>query len=190
MSTIDLNQWQQLEYHDPEFVLKRLREIEFKYQDYEIDPKIRNLRTNRLRPHREGRQAALFCYGMGILKGRKVWFAPFEASDYDFIALCEDKGTACYVPIQLKELVPESANPNAELNELIGNLRKYNSPQLTVAIYLNRTTRIKFEKLECENLNLAEIWLFGSNTPDQTSWLLYGDLLTNPIPTEFVYPEP
>lgn len=190
MNNIELRQWQQLDYHDPEFVLKRLREIELNHQDYDIDPKIRNLRTNRLKPEREGRQAALFCYGMGVLIKRTIWFSPFEADDYDFVALWKDGDRNHFSPIQLKELVPEQTNINADINKLISNLSQYDSPSLTVAIYLNRNVRVEFEKINCEGLNISELWLFGSNNPEQTRWLLYGNLLKNPGSSEFTYPTP
>lgn len=189
MNNIELRQWAQLNYYDPEFILKRLREIGLNYQNYPIDPAIRNLRTNKLKPEREGRQAALFCYGMGIFLNRKIWFSPFESSDYDFVAFCEDEEIPKYIPVQLKELVPETTNSNNDLNEIISSLKKYNSPQLTVAIYLNRTTRVEFENIKCEGLNIAELWLFGSTTENQSSWLLYGDLLNNPSVTKYSYPK-
>lgn len=66
--------------------------------------KIAALRAHQLKPLLEGRQAALFCHGIGTRIGREVSFALVESADYDIEARYEDGGVTKMVPVQLKEL--------------------------------------------------------------------------------------
>lgn len=189
MSDITLREWGNLEYHDPEFVLRELRKIEIKFADLPIDPKIRNLRTNKLKNEREGREAALFCIGISKYMGKKVAFSPTESSDYDFVVCWMDEDTMNYTAVQLKELVPEHLNPVVELNDLILKLKKYqDSKRLIVAIHLNRQVHVDFDSLNIPKLNLAGLYTFGATSQDQNNWVLHGDFLSNFQEIPFEYP--
>jgi hypothetical protein len=47
---------------------------------------VKSFRTNKLKRFREGRQAALFCCGLGQVLGIDIRFALVEESDFDVIA--------------------------------------------------------------------------------------------------------
>ena len=89
----------------------------------------------------------------------------------------------------MKELVTEKINPKANLQTEINKLQKYvDSNNLCVSIYLNKEVRIEFSNLEIPKLNIKELWLFGSKSPDQDDWWLIGNLLETTNFYEFKYP--
>jgi len=191
MKDMILKKWEKLEYHDPEFVLREFRKVEIKHAGLPVDKKVRNLRTNRLKTVREGREAALFCLGISKYMGTKVFFSPTELRDYDFVVCWQTGDTANYTAVQLKELVPEELNPVANVNDLIHRLKeKYpTSSDLIVAIHLNRTIRgLDLKNLNIPDLNLAGLYLFGATSEDQSQWALHGDFLGNPQSITFEYP--
>lgn len=63
------------------------------------------------------------------------------------------------------------------------------SPDLTVAIHLNRQTTFDLGSLRDLNLNLGGLWIFGGISTDQNRWVLWGDFLSEPTVTQFQYPE-
>ncbi len=189
MNDITLREWGKLEYQDPEFILSELRKLEIEYAQLPIDKRTLNLRTNKLKKYREGREAALFCFGIGKYMGKKVFFSPTEASDYNFVVLWKDGEFANYAPVQIKEFVPADLNPALELDDLISGLKKYqDSSKLIVAIHLNRRIHLEFNNLNIPRLKLAGLFLFGAVSEDQEKWMLQGDLLDNPQTTTFDYP--
>ena len=141
-----------------------------------LTERVRTLRTNMLKPHREGREAALLCQGIGsAVLNNTVYFARSEKSDYDFISMWITGDTQHYSPVQIKELVPLDINPYLDLNKLISSLHKYNdSRDLTVAIHTNRQGSIDISQIVVPQLNIRELWLFGSLTLDQSKWFLFG----------------
>ena len=85
--------------------------------------------------------------------------------------------------------MPIDINPYLDLNTLISSLQKYNdSNDLTVAIHMNRHGTIDISKIIIPQLNIRELWLFGSLTLDQSKWFLVGDLLKDKNYYEFYYP--
>lgn len=83
-----------------------------------------------------------------------VSYAHCEESDYDFVASYCYEDALNYVPIQVKELVPETLNSEAALNKEIGKLSKYaDSTDLCIAIHLNRAESVNFSELEIPRLN-------------------------------------
>ena len=78
--------WSKLKYFDPEPTLKDLRAIEREIAGKQMEPRVRALRTRKLRKYNEWRQAALFCYGMSVVVGTKLFFAPGEAESHDYCA--------------------------------------------------------------------------------------------------------
>ncbi|MDO9449761.1 MAG: hypothetical protein Q7J21_04710, partial [Rugosibacter sp.] len=79
-----LREIQNLEFRDPKHFLIKLRKLECQLAASISDPKIRRLRTNKLKEWRETRDAALFCYGMGQRIGQTVFLGRGESQDYDF----------------------------------------------------------------------------------------------------------
>ena len=188
--SIRTRDWSKLRYYDPAIILRYFREIELGIADLNIDERVRTLRTNMLKPHREGREAALLCHGIGsAVLNTTVYFARSEESDYDFISLWITDVTQHYSPVQIKEYVPSDINPYLDLNKLISSLQKYSdSRDLTVGIHMNREGTIDIPKIIIPQLNIRELWLFGSLTQDQSKWFLIGDLLKDKSYYEFYYP--
>ena len=102
-----IKEWSKLKYQDPKIILLKLKELGIIASNYQIDMKVRNFRTNSLKCYREGREAAIFCYGMGkAVVHTPVYFAIVENADYDCVARCQYG----FTPLQIKELVPEYLN--------------------------------------------------------------------------------
>lgn len=186
-----LNAAQRLQFKEPKPFLIKLRQIERSGILADAPPKVRDLRTNKLKEWREAREAALFCYGMGERIGQPVYFAKSESQDYDFVATWIVGSNQHLAPVQLKEVVPTKLNPKASLESTIRTLSKYtDSEGLTVAIHLNQDTRIERENLRIPPLKLAALWIFATLKPDQSTWGLWGNFLEpDPGMSQFNYPE-
>jgi hypothetical protein len=177
------------EFRDPEPFLRWSRAFQLELGHSGTPPKIANLRTNKLKSDRERWEAALFCYGMSKRLGSTVYLGPGEAADSDFIALVRADDENALVPVQLKEVVPSDINPTASISQVIAGLQKYtNSPELTVAIHLNRAGRFDPELVPLPTVKLAGLYVFGSISPDQSVWRLWGDFLGEYQVTDFEHP--
>lgn len=117
-------------------------------------------------------------------------FALSEASDYDVVAKFGDETTVNFVPVQLKELVPDRVNAAADLQTELDKIGKYvDSRDLVVAFHLNTTKRIEFADLRLPFGVVKELWFFGALGSDQRRWVLLGDMLSEaPSGQEFEYP--
>ena len=157
----------------------------------ELPYAVSSLRTNQLKPFREGRQCALFCFAIGQMLGLNVRFAFNEQGDIDFVGRYELPGEVHYVPIQLKELVPIKVRSGISLQSEIDKLSKYtDSKDLVVAFHLNRDFRLELSSLDFSAVPVKELWLFGASAPSQGKWLLLGNLLSPDARFfEFDYPE-
>jgi hypothetical protein len=190
---IKLRRWSRLTFYSPAESLPELRKLELKIAKMDLPDKVKALRTNELRRHRELRQASLFCYGIGKAKlGTEVFVAPIEEEDYDCIAMWSLGGRKRYCPVQLKELVPDRINPKATLVDEIAKLSKYtNSRDLVVVMYLNRRLRpVDLSAVDIPPLDLGGLYLFGSVSPDRSKWVILGDLLKPSAQRfDFEYPQ-
>ena len=167
----------------------RLREIEFAVAQSDMPPKVRRLRTNKLKRSREMRDAALFCYGMGQRMRTTVFLAESETQDYDFVASWIVEGVQNIAPVQLKEAVPNDLNPSASVQMTIDSLSKYaDSGDLTVVIRLNQRRLFDPDKLIIPTLQIASLWTFGAVSADASEWILWGNFLEECQGTRFVYP--
>jgi hypothetical protein len=180
-----------LEFEEPKPFLIQLRQLARSGALANAPPKIRDLRTNKLKEWREAREAALFCYGMGERIGQTVYFAKSESQDYDFVASWVVGNNQHLAPVQIKEVVPTTLNPQASLESTMRTLTKYaDSEDLTVAIHLNQNTRIERDNLRIPPLKLAALWIFATLKPDQSTWGLWGNFLEpDPEMSQFEYPE-
>jgi hypothetical protein len=87
MSTaLRIRNWEKLDYLNPNEVLSKLREVQVQVAQSSTPYKLPALRTNKLKPFLEGRQAALFCHGLSVQFGSTVFFCMTEDEDYDFVA--------------------------------------------------------------------------------------------------------
>jgi hypothetical protein len=180
---------QKLEFRDPEPFLVRLRQLEYELAASATTEKIRNLRTNKLKEWKELREAALFCYGMGKRIGQTVYVGRGESQDYDFVASWTTEGVQYLAPVQLKEVVPINLNPDASLQAIVDSLAKYaDSEDLTIAIHLNQQMHFEPSELLIPPLRIAALWVFGSISPDQSSWGLWGNFLEAPEGMHYEYP--
>ncbi|MCD2517547.1 hypothetical protein LQ564_14625 [Massilia sp. G4R7] len=185
--------WKALAYLRPAVVLDRLRRIATSGMLTGLPEDVQNLRRRDLHQFLEGRQAALFCHGVGRALGVEVTFALCEKDDYDFIATYRQGDAQIFVPVQLKELVPLQRNRKADLQSLLDSVsRKYpTSKDLVVAIHINRDiTDLRTEELRLPR-GVGELWFFGARDHTQQRWMIVGDLLRNPnLVREFNYPRP
>jgi len=186
-----MRQWEKEKYFDPSQILLGLREMLTKYNFTDIPEKVASLRTNSLKRHKEGREAALFCHGIGsTFLDTKVYFTMLEEEDYDFVASFEKDNEKYFVPVQLKEFVPESLSNSKSLYEELEKLQKYStSDDLTVAFYLNREASIDFSEIEIPDLNLAGLYFFGSASQDQSKWFICGGKIGDFVMAYFDYPK-
>jgi len=186
---IRLNEWSKLNFVDPATVLPQLRKIQIDIAHSTIDNRVKNLRTSQLKPHREGWEAALFCYGMGKLLDVPVYIVPYEASDYDAVAMCVKDDTQHFYPLQIKEVVPEELNPNTSINKEIAKLTRYPvSGDTTVVVHVNRAAHLEPSSIIVPKLNIAALWLLGASAPDQSKWFIAGNILDKAGIFEFDYP--
>lgn len=182
-------EWLQYQYLDPEKILIGLREIARTYLLHELHYHSRTLRTRNLRKYGEGRQAALFCYGMSQALGTKVSFAQVERQDYDIVTTCELEGDVNFAPVQLKEWAPDFLPSPEPLQVALDKLAKYaDSTDLVVAFHLNRRTKVILSELSLPR-SIGGLWFYGCTEPSQNHWTLIGDLLKEAVAYEFMHPE-
>jgi len=182
--------WSRLPFYDPKGVLVALNKLSDEVAAWDLPYNVASLRTNGLRRYREGRQCALFCYGVGQRLGIDVRYAESEEQDIDFVVRFERDGFLNFVPLQLKELVPEQVSNSASLQVEIDKLEKYvDSSDLVVAFHLNRNFELVPEQLDFSRVRLRQLWFVGY-TGRSTDWLLLGDMLSAEAkPSFFRYPE-
>jgi hypothetical protein len=173
-----LRQWMKLDYVRPDKFLEGLKDMEQLPGFQALPQKIKNLRTNALKETLERRQAALFCYGLGQITGTEFGIAHAEESDYDFVMAYHDSGNLCFSPLQMKEFVPETVNPTAELQKELDKLQKYsNSEDLVVAIHLNRRFRFDLSAYDFSNLSIKDLWFFGRAEAEGNQWVIMGNMM-------------
>lgn len=182
-----------LTYYDPRDALVRLRAIESDPEWQKKPPKERALRTNAQRQLREGREAALFCYGLAMRTGRNIGFAPHEAQDYDFVARWPVNGEQTYHPGQLKSAVTHDGKNCATVEEVLAGLEGQYAPapELTIAVYLTQRVRFEPTELKVPKIPVGAIWVFGAISEDESRWALWGNFLDPVEPAtgrEFTYP--
>ncbi|MEO7954335.1 MAG: hypothetical protein ABIR35_09645 [Polaromonas sp.] len=181
---------QKLQFKDPTKYLFRLREIEIQLAKSETPTRIKSLRTNRLKVAREQRQAAIFCHGMSMKIGQTVYFASHEDQDFDFVASWVVDDKQHFAAVQLKEVVPQTLNPQACIESILIGLEKYtDSSSLTVAVHLNQGGRFDPKLLRLQHLKVASLWVFAAAAPDQSLWNLWGNFTEDdPYGIQFAYP--
>jgi hypothetical protein len=173
-------QWAKLRYSNPTKMLIGLDELFASVGLKKYKNATDVLRNRRVRHISEDQRCAIFLHGAGQALGKKILFAPFENSDYDYVGAFEHNGTILRFPIQLKQLVPDRLNSSTDLQAEITKLKKYSGlADLVVAIHINRTMRLKPQELDVSGLKVKEIWLFGQLGQNSATWLLFGNLLAS-----------
>jgi hypothetical protein len=182
---------QDLSFVDPKEILAGLRWIEENLPLEELSDKARSLRTRQMRPFLEARQAALFCYGLSTAMQQQVSFAMHEEDDYDALASFERDKKRVFVPIQLKEVVPQELNASASLQGELNKLKKYtDSKGLVVAFHLNRRCTLDIKSISAPHGVVAEIWIVASTNEEMSEWALIGNIINDECYTyRFSYPD-
>lgn len=180
MDNIQLRYFQSLNYHDPQAYLRDVSKIYSNDCFDNLSPEIRNLRTNDLKLHRERLDAAIFCLGACAITNMSVWFDSIEDQDYDFVLRLGEGENHQFVPVQLKEYVPDYLNNRSSLQGIVDKIaEKYrSSPKLTVAIKYNNASHFNPSDLVIpKNLNIKELYVFGSISKDGKQWRIWGDFI-------------
>ena len=165
-----------------------MREVEIQLAHTETPDLVRRLRTGKLKSDREARDALLFAQGMAGVVGAKVYVAPGEAEDCDFITRATVRDTTFFSCVQLKELVPDDLNPSQSFNSLIAEVAELPRSDAILAIRLNRRGRIDYTELAAARVSFAELWYLWAASPDSGSWCLFGNAMGQPALYEFQYP--
>lgn len=168
--------------------LEGLNQFAQKPEFQALPPRLRAFRSNPLRETLERRQAALFCYGLSEVTGIDIGIAHLEQSDYDFIMAYHEGGNLCFCPLQMKEFVPATINPQADLQAEFDKLAKYtDSEELVVAMHLNRRFHFDYQKYDFSRLPIKELWLFGQTGPGKP-WVIMGNMMDSNPTARFFNP--
>ena|SRR5277367_912003 len=137
-----------------------------------VDRKVRGFRAPRLKRKREIIEACLFCFGLSCRMERPVWVVDHEAFDYDFVAVSENNGNNFFAPTQLKEVVPNHLNQLSSVQSVIDKVAHAYpaSPDLTVAIRINRHIMLDLDRIDISRLSVAALWLYGASSRDGSHW--------------------
>jgi hypothetical protein len=183
--------WKKLGFVDPERFLTEMPKALKESGLYSLPDWKEILNRRGLRYIKEERRCAIFCYGLQAATGAKVRFANFEASDYDYVLALEHQQRKWCVPLQLKQLVSTEINSRTDLQSEIDKLRKYaTSPDLVVAMHINREGTFSPADLDFSGLSIRELWFFGNRAKNNSQWRILGDvLLRNPKELLFNLPE-
>lgn len=170
--------------------MRKLWALEQELARAELEPKIRQLRTNKLKEHREARDGAIFAHGMAEVLSTKVYMARGESGDHDFmLSWVTDDRTQHFCPVQLKELPSKKRNTKITLDSLLLDAKKYAPSENTAfAVYISGRRRIDTITIP-KGFPFKQLWFFGGCSEDRERWFLYGDALEDsPVFTYFTYP--
>ena len=183
-----MNAWANLEYRDPEEVLRWLRALERETAGLDLSDRVRRLRTGDLKDVRGLRDAALFSHSLAAATGHRVYFAPHEAQDYDFVTAWRLADQRHFCPVQLKEVPPADLNASTSLEDVLRNLGKYSQTDTALAVLLNKPCTLAGEQLSALRIPFCQLWLFWCASADGESWVIQGDVLDSPARYPFRYP--
>jgi len=188
MNDIQTRVWSKLKYKSPKPWLEELDRLE-----KEVVPRVVRTRP-RLLDNRANwaRQAGIFTYGMEKLTSKRISFAmnDVEDSEVDLVALFAEDEIINFVPVQLKEWVPENIDQKHSLDKIYIKLREYAlQSELTVAIYVCRDVKLKIDEVRLHGTQFSGVWIFGACSEDKKKWFLMGDVQKKePKYFEFDYP--
>jgi len=186
---IKLREWDKLGYIDPTKYLIGLGSLSQSVDLSGFPKEVLGMRLRSLEHHRETREAAIFCHGLSqCVLDNHVDFAMSEDSDYDFVTRTVYEDRVVYVPVQTKELPPESISSKPIESEL-EKLAKYaRSDDLVVAYHLNREMTINMKKIKMPKLTIAAIFFFGKMSSQNNTWFIFGGKLGEFRGGEYGYP--
>lgn len=190
---IQLRRLSKLRYFDPVPVLTAIRKLEPEVAASPTPVKIKTLRTNGLKRLRENLDAAIFAVGMAAVLGKRVLVSPEEADDFDFVTAWVDKREMTFCRVQLKEVVNEEINPNADIQTSIDQLCRYDLSGIAVAMKINRSVHFDPKAITVpKELRIGSLWIFGCITLDKSEYGIWGDFVqgaANVIGRRFPHPQ-
>jgi hypothetical protein len=174
VSRIQLNYWKNLEFYDPVHILRVIKELEarpiYGSGAWDFDKNIQRAAKLTLAKL----DAALVSYLLGEYIGVETAFAPVESLDYDCIVRFNLTSEQSFNPVQLKEIVPFSVNPNFSLSSFLNSLRKYaDSKDLIVAIKVGRELGEMSQPVD--GLGFGGLFLYGQDPLNPNRLWLRGD---------------
>jgi hypothetical protein len=189
-NSIRLRELGQRDFREPAPFLLALRTLERTSAYGEMSNEERGLRTHGLKKWRETRIAALFCYGMEKRLGHKVYLAPGEVGDADFVASWITGDEQQLAPVQLKEVVPFKEKGSKDIATILDSLKKYgDSQELTVVLHLNQRTKFDPADIQVPDLKISSLWILACTSEDGNEWGLWGNFRTQVEETRFLYPD-
>jgi hypothetical protein len=179
-------------FHDPKKILIQLRPFQAAVGASDLPATVKTLRKQSFKKYREAWHAAIFAYGYALVRGHSdLRFAPAdeEYSDFDAMLSWSAEGTQWLAKLQLKEFVPADLNPKLTIEAMLSDIQKKypKSPDLIVAIYLNRVGRLP--SITIPKLGIGELWFFGWSKPNQEQLTVWGDLMREAKNHHVPFPE-
>ncbi|MCU0955390.1 MAG: hypothetical protein MUC37_12480 [Hyphomicrobium sp.] len=190
MDDAEINRLSKLQYYDPLYALPELRKVQLAISELQNIPNsIRNLRTRKLKRERELWMAFLLAYGLRARTGLPLLLADDEESDHDVVLATVANDLPHFLPVQLKEVVPEDLNPTANVQNIIDDTFAKRSYQDTLlAIKITQNYSFDPNGLVVPPFSFAGIWIFAAVSPDQSRWALWGDFIDDRLGTIFEIP--
>ena len=117
-----------------------------------------------LEKHQAGFLAFMVKHIAGPCAEVTVCFKEFD--DFDCVLRALIGRETVYMPVQLKQLPGHEIDLDIELQALVDKLKKQYpvSPDLVVAIWINRNIHLNFAKLSFVGLPIKQLWFFGDST--------------------------
>jgi hypothetical protein len=161
--SIQNRQYAALSYVDP---LQLLRQIEPTIVGILQKPEtVAHLTQREKNKFLEKHQAAFLGIMMQHMAGSHatVTLAVGEFQDGDCVIRGETtEGAIVHRVVQLKQLPPHQKNQKIDVQHILDGLRKYSaSPDLIVAIWLNRDVKFFIENLNFDKVPVQQLWFFG-----------------------------
>lgn len=190
MDDAEINRLSKLQYYDPLYAVPELRKVQLAISELQDIPNsIRNLRIRKLKRERELWMAFLLAFGLRARTGRPFLLADDEESDHDVVFATIVKDLPHFLPVQLKEVVPEDLNPTANVQKIIDDTVSKRSYQDTLlAIKITQNYRFDPTEIVVPPFSFAGIWIFAAVSADQSRWALWGDFIDDRLGTIFEVP--
>jgi hypothetical protein len=152
-----------LNYEEPETVLHRVMPIVVAL--LQQPESVAHLSGKEKNAYLHQHQAAFLAFMLKHMVGShaKVTLSMEELDDFDCVIKGDVEGQITYKPVQLKHLPDHATNPNIEIQTIIDGIKqKYrSSPELVVAIWVNRDTTLDLASLDFTGLAIEQLWFLG-----------------------------
>ena len=125
-------------------------------------------------------QAFAFAQGLSVaVRKQPVELTQFESSDFDIVCRIQTPSKIEYLPVQLKEVVPEDLNNQTDAQIVLNKLSEYcTSNDTAVSVYLTRPHSAGTPFRVPSNLQLESLWLVGLTEINPLRFVIIGDCLS------------